>query len=92
MHLDEPGRGQTLAHYFEVTDWRGEIACADPDGFVLDARFLAPPEAIRAAEAIPWLRTPGPTVSYLRGEAARGTLWFYRATPDGPAALVAHAP
>ena len=93
VQLDEPGRGQTVVYCFEVADWRGTLAsCADPDGFVLDARFLALPEVLGAVEAIPWLKTPRPIVSYLRGEASHGALWLYRVPRNGSAVLVARTP
>jgi 8-oxo-dGTP diphosphatase len=90
VHLQEPGRGQTIVYYFEVADWRGTTApCADPDGFVLDARFFPLPEALAAVGVNPWLKTPRPIVSYLRGEAPRGALWLYRVPRDGDAVFVA---
>ena len=78
VHLDEPGHGQVIVYCFEVTDWTGQVVCADPDEFVLDARFFPLPVAIEAVEAIPWLKTPEPTTSFLRGETPPGVLWLYR--------------
>ena len=92
MHVDELGGVQTIVYCFEVANWRGTIACADPDGLVLEARFFSVSEALRAVEAIPWLKTTQPTVSYLRDDAPCGALWLYRVPRNGSAVLVARAP
>ncbi len=88
VHRDGPGRAQMIVYCFEVTDWEGEVTCTDPDGFVLDARFFPLPEAVAAVEVIPWLSTPEPTTSYLRGDVPPGVLWFYRERRGGDTTLV----
>jgi 8-oxo-dGTP diphosphatase len=65
---------------FAVAAWSGEIAVADPDGFVLEAAFLPLDEALEHLGAISWQPT---TVRYLRGELPAGLLWLRRVYPDG---------
>jgi 8-oxo-dGTP diphosphatase len=54
------GLGWTLrAEAFVARSWSGELAAHDPDGIVVDARWVAPDEwAGRLAGAHPWVREP----------------------------------
>ncbi len=92
VQRDEPGDRQVVVYGFEIRDWTGEVSCQDPDGFVLDARFFPLARAIETVEAIPWLDDPRPITAYLGGEAPAGTLWLYRAGPDGKDVLVERVP
>jgi 8-oxo-dGTP diphosphatase len=74
----EDGGPFGTAFAFEVTAWEGELQPADPDDFILEARFLALAEAIAGLETLPWRRMREPIVAYLRGEVGRGALWCYR--------------
>ncbi len=69
---------------FEIRDWRGDLKSADPDHFVLQARFLPIAEAIHKLGTTLLFRVMRePIVAYLRGEVSAGALWFYRRQPDG---------
>jgi 8-oxo-dGTP diphosphatase len=65
---------------FEVDTWRGELAPADPDGFVFEARFVPLAEAMERLAEVPW---HGYTVRYLRGEVEPGSLHVERWHADG---------
>ena len=85
-----PGTGyQATVFVFEVAGWRGEVCCADPDGFVMEACFLPLTEAIRRLKALPLAVMREPVLAYLRGQAPPGTVWAYRRQPDGSDMLVA---
>jgi 8-oxo-dGTP diphosphatase len=79
---------QTLVLMFEVNDWSGEIRVDDPDGYILQARFVAIPNAITLLEKLPLRHMREPLVTYLRGEAKPGAMWFYRRQADGDALLL----
>lgn len=79
---------QGTAFVFEIDEWRGELSPADPDGLILEARFLSPVEGAACLEALPWRRMREPIVAYLRGETPPGTLWCYERLPDGAEVLV----
>jgi len=80
---------QVLAFAFDDGDWRGSVHCADPDGLVLEARFMPVPDAIEKLESLPWRSMREPASAYLRGEADIGTVWCYRRRADGSEDLVA---
>ena len=79
-----PGDGyRATAVVFEVTDWDGKLQSADPDGFILDVRFMPLSEALPLIEQTQHYRVMRePLLAYLRGEAAAGSTWFYRRRPD----------
>jgi 8-oxo-dGTP diphosphatase len=79
----------STAFIFEVLDWQGDLCPADPDAFIITCRFLPLAEAINYLEAAPWRVMTEPLLAYLRGEAAPGASWFYRAQPAGSDALIA---
>jgi ADP-ribose pyrophosphatase YjhB (NUDIX family) len=79
---------RTLVLMFEVKDWSGEIRVNDPDGYILQARFAPQSDAIALLEKLPLRHMHEPLVSYLRGEAKPGALWFYRRQPDGNDVLI----
>jgi 8-oxo-dGTP diphosphatase len=75
---------------FEIANWDGKIRVNDPDGFILQARFVPVPEAIDLLEkTLDYRVMREPIVAYLRGETRAGTLWFYRRQADGEDKLVA---
>lgn len=76
-----PG-SQSIAFIFAVNEWTGEIACADPDCLVSEAEFVPLPEALARLTTLPPAMGV-PTISYLRSEAAIGSVWCYRRQPDG---------
>jgi 8-oxo-dGTP diphosphatase len=80
---------QTTAFIFEITGWRGDLCPADPDGFVVEARFLPLAEAMDKLEAAPWRVMAEPILAWLRGEAGPGAGWFYRRQSGGREQLVA---
>jgi 8-oxo-dGTP diphosphatase len=65
---------------WDVAAWEGEVAPADPDGFVLEAAFVPFAEALEHLRAISWQPL---TVRYLTGDLPRGSLWLRRVHPDG---------
>ena len=65
---------------FEVDDWRGDVLSRDPEGVVLEARFVPLDEAIARLGAVPWHSL---TARYLRGELEPGSLHFERWHEDG---------
>jgi 8-oxo-dGTP diphosphatase len=58
--VEAPGLGWTLyAETFVATAWTGELVVDDPDGIVVDARFMRPDDCGRSlASAHPWLAEP----------------------------------
>jgi hypothetical protein len=68
--------------------WSGTLEPADPDDYILDARFLPVPDAIVKLETMPIRCMQEPIVSYLRGETGAGALWCYRRDGDGNDSLV----
>ncbi|MGH3104386.1 MAG: HAD-IA family hydrolase [Gaiellaceae bacterium] len=76
-----PGRGYLVTVWtFDVDAWEGEPAPRDPDGLVLEARFMGLEEAVDRLAGISWQSL---TVKYLKGELDRGSLWLQRWHPDG---------
>lgn len=74
---------------FEIADWDGDIRVNDPDGYILQARFVPVADAIHKLETtLPWRAMSEPPVAYFRGEANAGTMWFYRARENGQDELV----
>lgn len=69
---------QLVVYVFEIQEWQGDIACADPDGHVIQARFWPRTEAINMLENDLLRFRSDPVLSYVRGECKRGALWFYR--------------
>jgi ADP-ribose pyrophosphatase YjhB (NUDIX family) len=65
---------------WEVASWEGEVAPADPDGFVHEAAFVPLAEALEHLRAISWQPL---TVRYLTGDLPRGSLWLRRVHADG---------
>jgi 8-oxo-dGTP diphosphatase len=91
------GRGQPTtylarAFVFEVEGCEGDLACADPDGYVLGAEYVPLPDAVARLERHPYRPMGEPIASYLRGAAAPGTTWRYRRDPDGELHLLARDP
>jgi 8-oxo-dGTP diphosphatase len=69
---------------WDVAAWEGEVAPADPDGFVLEAAFVPLAEALDGLAAVAWHPL---TVRYLRGDLPPGSLWLRRVETDGAVAL-----
>ena len=84
----ESGTDSLIAFIFDVHEWTGELAPDDPDGYILDARFLPIADAIDRLEAIPWRPMREPIVAWLRGESDRGALWCYRDDEHGAPRLI----
>jgi 8-oxo-dGTP diphosphatase len=93
IEVVEPGRLAFLAQvddrkegYFatvwtwEVASWRGEIAVADPDGFVLDAAWVPLEDATARLDLVSWQPL---TARYLRGTLDDRPLWARRVHEDG---------
>ena len=73
------GDASLVAAVFEVREWSGTIQHDDPDGFVLDARFLPLAAALSRLDALPWRSMREPLTAYLRGQSKVGAVWIYRA-------------
>ncbi len=73
------GLGWTLrAEAFVAERWRGELAVADPDGIVVDARWVAPSRwPSHLVTAHPWVREP------IEGWLAQTVLTEWRYRVDG---------
>ena len=80
---------RTLVLMFEVKDWSGEIRVNDPDGYILQACFVAQSDAIALLEKLPLRHMHEPLVAYLRGETKPGAMWFYRRQTDDTDVLIA---
>ena len=65
---------------WDVASWEGEVAPADPDGFVHEAAFVPLDQALEHLRAISWQPL---TVRYLSGDLPRGSLWLRRVHADG---------
>jgi 8-oxo-dGTP diphosphatase len=74
---------RTLAFVFAVEGWRGQLQPADPDGLIIQARFVPPDEAIQLARTLPWRSMREPLIACLSGQAGPGTFWSYLTVPDG---------
>ena len=70
--------GQIIAITFAVSDWTGTIEWNDPDGFVIDAKFVSRALAIELLESIPFTPMGQPGSAFLHGQAGLGTIWMYR--------------
>lgn len=77
-----------VAFIFDVRDWTGEIRPDDPDGYILDARFLPIPDAVERLEALPWRFMREPIIACLRDGIGPGSLWCYREDGDGDQTLI----
>jgi 8-oxo-dGTP diphosphatase len=79
IEADAPDMGWHLtveAHVAEVV--AGELRLDDPDGIVVDARFVSPDECTALVSGSPqWVREP--LCSWLGGSAV-GAAWSYRVT------------
>jgi 8-oxo-dGTP pyrophosphatase MutT (NUDIX family) len=68
---------------FEVTDWRGELAPADPDPNILRAAFVQVADAVARLSAGPWPSMHEPICAHLSGAAPTAELWLYERGADG---------
>jgi 8-oxo-dGTP diphosphatase len=78
----------STAFVFAIDTWEGELQHDDPDGFILETRFVPHDEAITKLAAITYRPMREPIVAYLRGEAQTGAVWLYRQQPDESYALL----
>ena len=69
--------GQIIAVTFQIAGWEGTLEWNDPDGFVLEARFVSRSLAIELLEAIPFTPMGEPGSAYLHGQDL-GAVWMYR--------------
>lgn len=64
---------------FAVARWNGQPAPNDPDGHVIEARFVPRDEALQLiGRHQPWRVTREPLVAYLRNQCGPGACWLYR--------------
>ena len=87
-----PEEHQTFAFVFEVEKWRGELRPADPDGLVVEAKFLLIDDVIASLKKLNWGILTEPAIAYLRGDAPIGTVWIYRWESNENISLVARCP
>ncbi len=84
------GKGLVVVIVFEIGAWSGQVHMDDPDGLVLEARFVPVSEAVNKLERLPWRMMYEPIVAFLCGEVDAGAAWFYRKRlDDGQVELVA---
>jgi hypothetical protein len=91
VHTDEipqPGY-QATTFAFEIRAWYGELRAADPNAFVLEARFFPLDDALGKLDALPIRVMREPISAYLRGAASPGAVWFYRRERDASEVLIA---
>jgi ADP-ribose pyrophosphatase YjhB (NUDIX family) len=77
---------------FDVTDWRGELAPADPDAYILRAEFVPVADALTRLSAGPWPSMHEPICAYLSGAAPTADLWLYERGADGVEQLTGRVP
>jgi 8-oxo-dGTP diphosphatase len=76
-----PGSGYLATIWvFEIDDWQGELAPADPAGVVSDARLVSVHEAVALLRRTHWLEI---VADYLEGGVEPGSLRFERWHDDG---------
>ena len=88
IEAEPPGLGWTLkVEVHRAVDYEGDLLVDDPDGIVVDARFVAPAAcADHLTDGQPWVREP--LVEWL-GERWAGTRGFgYRVEGDDLARIV----
>jgi 8-oxo-dGTP diphosphatase len=91
------GRGEptpyvVTAFVFELAGGEGDVACADPDGYVLTVEYVPLDDAVARLERHPYRPMAGPIAAYLRGTTPPGVTWRYRRDPEGDLHLVACDP
>ena len=69
--------GASIAIAFNVLRWRGTPKPDDPDGLVIDCRFVPLPEAIQLVECLPYRTMREPLLAYLTGDEEPVKLWEY---------------
>lgn len=69
--------GNTIAMAFNVEKWRGTPEPNDPDGLVIDCRFVPVSDAVRFVEKLPYRMMREPLHAYLKGATEPGVLWEY---------------
>ncbi len=75
--VDRPQALQAVSFVFEVGEWSGVVARADPDELVLKAVFLSVADAVARLEKSVWPAMFEPVAAYLLGTHAAGTVWLY---------------
>ncbi len=86
-HTPDQAGDRVTVFGFEVTEWRGELRQAIPDGPMGRARFWPRNEAIEHLDRLAGHAVSEPIVAYLHGEGA-GRAWFYRLETEGREGLV----
>ena len=101
-HSDDPtehqirehrGSGyQAVAFVFELKSWTGDLRPCDPDGSVVQARWLTETDAIDKLQKLEVRGMSEPILAFLRGEVGPSAMWFYRRRSDGTNDLIARIP
>lgn len=78
------GKSQALAWNFTVAVEEPEIAVADPDGLILEARWFPRLEAIRLLDRLPYRPLREPAVDFLGVGRGTGRHWRYDAPGSTP--------
>ncbi len=85
MQIDRPvHHAQTLAYFFEVAKWHGELGVHDPDNEVLAVELVSLVDVITRLQSNggwPCIQTP--LIAYLKREMAAGAFWLYREDVKG---------
>jgi 8-oxo-dGTP diphosphatase len=87
-----PENHQAFAFVFEVKAWRGELKPADPDGLIVEAKFLPIEEVVANFKKLNWGILTEPAIAYLRGHAPVGSVWIYCIESNENISLVARCP
>jgi 8-oxo-dGTP diphosphatase len=68
---------QSLGFLMEVEDWVGSPSPTDPDGLVLEARFMTSNDAIKHLTSLPWPFMREPAIAAVQGGELPGTYRAY---------------
>ncbi|MBI5030556.1 MAG: NUDIX hydrolase [Chloroflexi bacterium] len=87
-----PEQHQAFAFVFDVKEWRGELKPTDPDGLIVEAKFLSVEQVIDSLKKLKWGILTEPAIAYLHGEAPVGSVWIYRMESKENISLIARLP
>jgi 8-oxo-dGTP diphosphatase len=87
VHAESPS-WNLYVEVYRAVEFEGEINVDDPDGIVVDARFV-PCDSVGALEAEMWLPTHEPLVAWLaeRWEEADSRAYRYRVDGESPQSM-----
>ncbi len=75
--VDRPQALQAVSFVFEIGEWSGVVAQADPDEVVQKVEFFSVADAVARLEKSVWPAMFEPVAAYLVGTQAAGIVWLY---------------